>query len=80
MHIEEYSGSGFIPGIPASVATAPCRIKFSDNLEILEVVAPGQLFSDEMPSLARDEQPDTSGPTQPLSDETPTPARETKKG
>lgn len=56
MRIEEYSGSGFIPGVPASIATAPCRIKFSDSLEILEVVAPGQPFSDEQP-----EQPPDAG-------------------
>lgn len=49
MRIEEFNGSGFIPGIPASKATAPCRIKFDDNGGILEVVAPGQLFSDEIP-------------------------------
>lgn len=47
MHIEEYSGSGFIPGVPTSVATAPCRIKYGDGEQILEVVGPGQLFSDE---------------------------------
>ncbi len=57
MWIEEYSGSGFIPGIAASVATAPCRIKFDDNGEILEVVPPGGLFRDELP-------PETSGSTQ----------------
>lgn len=54
MHIEEYSGSGFIPGVPTSVATAPCRIKYGDGEQILEVVGPGQLFSDEVPP------PDTS--------------------
>lgn len=58
MHIEEYSGSGFIPGVPASIATAPCRIKYGDDGQILEVVPPGQLFSDEVPPL------DTSMPTQ----------------
>lgn len=52
MRIEEYSGSGFIPGIPASVATAPCRIKFDDSGEILEVVPPGGLFSNEKPPEA----------------------------
>jgi hypothetical protein len=48
MPIQEYSGSGFIPGIPASIATAPCRIKFDDTGGILEVARPGQLFSDEV--------------------------------
>ena len=56
MPIQEYSGSGFIPGIPASIATAPCRIKFDDGGQILEVVGPGQLFRDEQPP----EQPHTS--------------------
>ena len=46
-YIKEYEGSGFIMGIPTSVATAPCRIKFSDQGAILEVVPPGQPFSDE---------------------------------
>lgn len=60
MRIEDYSGSGFIPGVPASVATAPCRIKFSDSGEILEVVAPGQPFSDEQPPDTSAPQPETS--------------------
>jgi hypothetical protein len=50
MRIEEHSGSGFLPGIPTAVATAPCRIKYDDGGQILEVVPPGQLFSDEVPS------------------------------
>lgn len=49
MHIQEYSGSGFIPGVPASIAMAPCRILLDDNGQILEVAGPGQLFRDEQP-------------------------------